>query len=123
MSVAIPRSQTVDPDDRGTPLTVGAASLAFMAPVKYYDNSGQPHMEFVFVVGDTVYKDPAGESWAAKLKVLNDGLAQEIVQRTKGQMHDVIRKALQEMGITPGSVSQDEVDVIADETDEDVSAS
>lgn len=122
MTVQIPRGQTVDPDDIGTPLTIGNAELAFMVPVKYYDKLGKPHQEFVFVVGNTVYKDPSGENWAAKLKVLNDPIQQEVVSRTASAFQQYLRKMLAEMGITPGMPSgRDEVDVLADETDKDVS--
>jgi len=119
--VQIPRSQTMDPDDRGNPLTVGEAQLALMVPVKYYDNQGAAHAEFVFVVGDTVYKDPAGEAWASKLKVMTDSLSTEIVSRAKSQLQSVVRQVLQEMGIT-GNSGRDDVDVLADGVDRDLSS-
>lgn len=119
--VQIPRSQTMDPDDRGTPLTVGEAQLAFMVPVKYYDGQGAPHAEFVFVVGDTVYKDPAGEAWASKLKVMSDSLSVEIASRAKAQLHDAVRRALRELGVG-ADTGRDGVDVLADEVDHDVSS-
>lgn len=120
MTVRIPNSQITDTEDRGTPLSVGEAMLAFMVPVKYYDKLGKPHQEFVFVVGDVVYKDPNGENWAAKLKVISDTVATEVVQRTRSQLENVIRKVVREMGPVSAS-SADEVDVLADETDKDVS--
>jgi len=119
MTVQISRDQLNDPDDRGNPVSVGEAMLCFMVPVKYYDKQGKPHQEFVFVVGDTVYKDPSGEAWASRLKVMSDTLATDVVARTNQQLEGIIRKVVRNMGVA-GTGAQDSVDILADETDKDV---
>lgn len=124
MPVMIPASQQNDVEDNGTPLTVGQAVLSFMVPVKYYDNLGKPHQEFVFVVGDTVYKDKSGENWASGLKVMSDKVATEIVDRTKTCFAEAVKEALVSLGISIGSKpGHDEVDVLAGDTDGDVISS
>lgn len=119
--VQIPRSQMIDTEMTGGPLTVGVAQLAFMVPVQYYDGQGKGHQEFVFVVGDTVYKDPSGEVWAAKLKVMTDKLSTEIVSRTQSAFQQAVKQALQDLGVTEAP-RHDSLDVLADGVDHDLSS-
>jgi hypothetical protein len=124
--VQIPHSQTIDPDDRGEPLSVSHVIPAFVVPIKYYDKRGVPHKEMVFVMGDVVYHDPVGERWQQTLRPLEDKLAKDIVTRCNSHFQDMVRRAIQDMGLSvqPAVVAgNDEVDVIADQTDNDATPS
>lgn len=122
-AVVIPRSQTQDPDDVGSPLTVSDAVVGYMVPVKYYDKLGKPHTEMLFVVGDVVYKDPNGERWAGELKVMSDKIAVEVRRRVNTYFRDQVRGILEEMGFQPQGTlkAMSDVDVLADDVDEEMS--
>lgn len=130
MTVQLPRTQTVDVEDTGTPLTVGQVMMSFMVPVKWYDDQGRVHQEFVFVVGDTVYRDPNGETWASRLKQFTPKMGAEIVERCNEAFEDTVRKVAQKIvqqEVAKASLRtpdhNDEVDVLADLTDKDVATS
>jgi hypothetical protein len=118
-AVVIPHSQTIDEDDRGEPLSVQHAMVGYMVPIKYYDKLGKPHTEMVFVVGDTVYKDPNGERWASGLKVLSDDVADQVKIRIKDHLREQVKSVLVELGVeTSGTIkAMGDVDVLADEVD------
>lgn len=125
VGVQIPRSQRMDPEERGTPLTVSHATLAFMVPTQWYDNEGRPHKEFAFVVGNTVYRDPRGEDWAASVKTFKAEIADEIRERCHTAFAEEVIKVVESLGLLrKRAVGHDDVDVLAfaDETDRDVTA-
>lgn len=118
-AVVIPGSQLRDVDEVGEPLTVGEAAIGYMVPAKYFDRLGKPHVEMLFVVGDTVYKDPNGERWASGLKVMSDKIADDVKVRVKSHLRDQVKDILEELGFkTAGTLkAMDDVDVLADEVD------
>ena len=122
-AVVIPRSQTVDADDRGEPLSVSHAMSGNIVATKFYDKSGRPHTEIMFVIGGVVYSDPNGERWASGLKTMSDAVADRIKARVKDSFKAQVTKVLEELGlygdklITSGAM--DNVDILADEVDEE----
>lgn len=127
--VAIPASQMqqlgADGEPvRGEPLTVSNATVGYMCPVQYFDKLGKPHVEMVFVVDGVVYKDPNGEAWASRLKVMSDSIAMEINVRVKDHLRTQVRSLLEEMGFKPKGTlkAMDDVDIISDEVDTEIAS-
>lgn len=126
--VVIPRSQIAARGGdgeviSGAPLSVSHAVIGHMVPTQFFDKQGKPHTEMVFVVGDTVYRDPNGERWASELKVLSDTVADQIKSRVNDDFRSKVVKVLKELGVeTSGTIkSLSDVDVLADDVDEQVS--
>lgn len=118
-AVVIPGSQLRDVEEVGEPLSVGEAAIGYIVPVKYFDRLGKPHVEMLFVVGETVYKDPNGERWASGLKVMSDKIADDVKVRIRASLRDQIKDVLEELGFkTAGTLrAMADVDVLADEVD------
>lgn len=129
MSVMIPRSQRQDPEDRGTPNVIQQASLAFMVPVKWYDEQGRPKTEFMFIVPDyehpentVVWRDKAGDEFASRLVPLPEKMAAPIIASCHNVLRQAVMEVLREAGVTlTPEATRDEVNVFADDTDKDVS--
>jgi hypothetical protein len=122
--VRIPRSQTVDPEERGAPFSAAVGDITLMVPVTWCDERGEPHKEYVFVMGDTVCRDPNGEEWAARVRTFNAKVAPKIVKATNAKLKTLVLSILQELGVThpvPEGLAG-AIDVLADETDHDVAA-
>jgi hypothetical protein len=125
--VAIPASQNqalgADGEPiRGEPLTVSNATVGYMCPVQYFDKMGRPHVEMVFVVDGVVYKDPNGEQWASRLKVMSNEISKNINLQVKDHLRSQVRSILEELGYkSKGTLkAMDDIDVLSDKVDKGV---
>jgi hypothetical protein len=106
--VVVPQDQRRE-DGRGEPGKVYNAIPVETVAVRYADETGKLIREFWYKIGDTLYQPPQSEQFAANVRTVKDGYAEQV---------NAILSAV--FGDNSDIPSTDAVDVVSEQTAESV---
>mgnify|MGYP006931607265 CR=1 FL=1 len=98
----IPQAQ-LGAGDEGQPMTVRYVALMQPVQAQWYDEGGRGHAEVWFIgAGGVVYQPPNSEAWAAELRPIKEGLAEQVRRLVgmdqPGKQADLPKDAVDVMG-------------------------